>query len=462
MEAITGLTAQTVQMCLGARSGHTRRRLLAGAGTGLAGVLLAACGAGTPAESGEKVNTNPTGGGEVLWSIIGGQEQIDILQKEVFPDYLREHPQVRLTITSDGSWNDHNTKLLAALSAGTPPDIARIKDYWTADYFSKGALAALEPYVKADKLDLVAKHGAARLASCQQSGKLYALPFTTVTLHQFYNPDLLREYGFVKGSDVTPPDTWNDRREMARRMTDRTRDRWGNMMYAYSTDQSTTTDFMQWAMQNGVEWMNKDLTKFTFNTAEGVETLQYLQDLIWKDQSTIPPGYSIQQPVETGKVALWIGGSWTIPGYRKNPDVKFMTALNPEKKTRTLMLQANNIVLFKDSKVRDLAWTVMRHMNKESSDLAWNSGAGYVPVALSNFDKPPFSTDPAWVIVTKQVRRPDSKPYPIVTNYQEMMNVIGEELVAAYKNQKIAKEALAEASRRAQELLDVEVAKRKG
>jgi hypothetical protein len=42
-----------------------------------------------------------------------------------------------------------------------------------------------------------------------------------------------------------------------------------------------------------------------------------------------------------------------------------------------------------------------------------------------------------------------------------MMNVIGEELVSAYENKKIAKEALADAHRRAQELLDKEVARRK-
>jgi multiple sugar transport system substrate-binding protein len=439
----------------------TKRQLLARASFATGALALAACAGQAPAAI-EKVDTNPTGAGEVVWWIIGGQPQVEILEKQVFPEYFRERPQVKLSITSNGSWNDHNTKLLAAMAAGTPPDIARIKDYWTADYESRGALVPLDPYVKADRIDLMAKHGAARLVSTQQNGRTFALPFTTVTLHQFFNPDLLREYGFVRGNDPTPPETWAQRREMAIKMTDRSRDRWGNMMYAYSTDQSSTTDFMQFAMQNGVEWMNKDLTRFTFNTPEGVETLQYLQDLIWKDQCTIPPGYAIQNPRETGKVALWVGGSWNIPEFRRNwPDMKFMTALNPEKKSRTVMLQANNIVLFKDSKVRDLAWTVMRFMNKESSDLAWNSAAGYVPVALANFDKPPYSTDPAWIPVTRQIRRSDSKPYPIVTNYQEMMNVIGEELVAAYRNQKIAREALAEAHRRAQELLDKEVARRR-
>lgn len=440
--------------------GTTRRWLLAGTAVG-GGLLAAACG-GQAQPVVEKVNTNPTAAGEVQWWIIGGQNQVDILEGQVLPDYKRDRPQAKVSITSNASWNDHNTKLLAAMAAATPPDVARVKDYWTADYQSKGALLELEPYVKADKIDLAAKHGAARLVSTQQNGKTYALPFTTVTLHQFYNPDLLREYGFIKGTDVTPPETWNERREMARRMTDRTRDRWGNAMYAYSKDQSTTTDFMQWVMQNGVEWINKDLTKFTFNTPEGIETLQYLQDLIWKDQTTIPPGYQIQQPRETGKVAQWMGGSWNIPEFRKNfPDMKFMTAPNPEKKSRTLMVQANNFVLFKDSKQRDLGWTLARYMNKETSDLAWNSAAGYVPVSLANFDKPPFSNDPAWQVVTKQVRRSDSKPYPIVTNYQEMMNAIAEELVTAFENKKVAKEALAEAHRRGQELLDKEVARRK-
>jgi hypothetical protein len=52
-------------------TGSTTRRdvLRIGSVAGL-GLLLAACGGQAPA-GGEKVNTNPTGGGEILWSIIG-------------------------------------------------------------------------------------------------------------------------------------------------------------------------------------------------------------------------------------------------------------------------------------------------------------------------------------------------------------------------------------------------------
>jgi ABC-type glycerol-3-phosphate transport system substrate-binding protein len=125
------------------------------------------------------------------------------------------------------------------------------------------------------------------------------------------------------------------------------------------------------------------------------------------------------------------------------------------------MIQGNNFTLFKEGKLRDLAWTVGRHLNTEASDLRWSADSGYPPTMLANLNKPPYSTDPEWVTVMTQLKRNDSKPYPIVTNYQEMMNVIGEELLGTFQNKKTPKEGIADAHRRAQLLLDTEVAKRK-
>jgi ABC-type glycerol-3-phosphate transport system substrate-binding protein len=425
------------------------------------GGALAACGqqGGAP----PAVDTNPTPSGTVeWWLLLNNAKEKEILEQGVFADYLRERPQLKLNLTVISGWDNVYSKVLGALAAGTPPEIGRIKDYWTSDFVLRDALLPLDPYLKADKIDLGARHGPARLVSCQEAGKSYALPLTTFTLNQFYNPELLREYGYVKGTTVTPPETWEERRDMARRMTDRSRERWGHMHRSYSANQSTTTDYMQFAMQNGVEWMNKDRTRFTFDTPEGVETMQYLYDLVWKDQSTIPPGYSIERPRETNRVALWTDGAWLVPGYRTTaPDMKFSVALNPQKKNRAVMIQGNNFALFKEGKLREVAWTVGRHLNREASDLTWSAESGYPPTMLANLNKPPFSTDPEWITVMQQLRRSDSKPYPIVTNYQEMMNVIGEELLATFQNQKTPKEGIAEAHRRAQLLLDVEVARRK-
>jgi len=446
------------------RRGATRREglasLLSGATAG--GALLAACAAPDGAGSGS-VDTSPAPSGAVeWWLLLNNAKEKEILEDRVYADFLKERPQLKLNLTVISGWDNVYTKFLAALAAGTPPEIGRIKDYWTSDFVLRDALLPLDPYLKADKIDLPAKHGAARLVSTQEAGKTYALPLTTFTLNQYYNPELLREFGYVKGTTVVPPETWDERRDMARRMTDRTRDRWGHMHRSYSANQSTTTDYMQFAMQNGVEWMNKDRTRFTFNTPEAIETLQYLYDMVWKDQSTIPPGYQIERPRETNRVALWTEGAWLVPGYRTTaPDMKFAVALNPQKQSRAVMIQGNNFTVFKGGKLRDLAWTVGRHLNREASDLTWSAESGYPPTMLANLGKPPFSTDPDWVTVMQQLRRPDSKPYPIVTNYQEMMNVIGEELLATFQNQKTPKDGVADAHRRAQLLLDTEVARRK-
>jgi ABC-type glycerol-3-phosphate transport system substrate-binding protein len=428
----------------------------------MGGAMAVACAPSTAAPA-EQVNTNPAPSGALeWWLIVNNAREKDILTEGVFKDYLRERPQVQLNLTVVPGWDNHYTKLLGALAAGTPPEIGRIKDYWTSDFVQREALVNLDPYLKTDKIDLPAAHGPARLVSCREAGKTYALPLTTFTLNQFYNPELLREYGYVKGTVVTPPETWDERRDMARRMTDRSRDRWGHMNRSYSANQSTTTDYMQFAMQNGVEWMNKDLTRFGFNTPEGIETMQYLYDMVWQDQSTIPPGYTTERPRESNRVALWMDGAWLIPGYRSSaPDMKFSVALNPQKKSRAVMIQGNNVALFKEGKLRDLAWTAARHLNREASDLTWSAESGYPPTMLANLNKPPFSTDPEWVTVMKQLQRSDSKPYPIVTNYQEMMNVIGEELLATFQNKKTPREGIAEAHRRAQLLLDAEVARRR-
>jgi multiple sugar transport system substrate-binding protein len=360
-----------------------------------------------------------------------------------------------VTIVSHGDWNDHFTKLQTALAGGVPPDIARMKDYWIVDFVTKDALTELDAFIVADKLDLKARHGEGRLESTRVGGKTYALPFTTLTLNEFYNEDLLKQFGFVVGAEVRPPTTWEERREYARRMVDRDRGQWGYRNYSFDPSQSSTVEWMELLWQNGGEFLTKDLGRFVFNTAEGVEALQYIVDLIWKDQVAPAPGVPVPGGPASGKIALWNGGCWDIPSYRTNrPDFNFGVAIKPAKKSATVMIQGNNLAMFRESKQREAAWTLMRFMNREESDLAWNAQGGYLPVALANFEKPPFSTDPAWQMVIKQYRRQDTRPMPITVSYQEIMNAIGAELRAAYENKKPVKDALADAQRQAQDILD--------
>jgi len=83
---------------------QTRRRVL-GSTTIAGGLLLAACGA--PAPAAEQVNTNPTTGGEIAWWMLtNNQNEPQILQEQVFKDYL---------------WTGHKSSWRSTSSvAGTP------------------------------------------------------------------------------------------------------------------------------------------------------------------------------------------------------------------------------------------------------------------------------------------------------------------------------------------------------
>ena len=137
------------------------------------------------------MDTSPAPSGAVeWWLLLNNAKEKEILEDRVYADFLKERPQLKLNLT-----------VIAAGTTSTPSSSPPWRPAPRRDRADQGllderlpsarrALAELDAYVKADKIDLAGKHGAARLVSTQEAGRTYALPFTTVTLHQFFNPDL--------------------------------------------------------------------------------------------------------------------------------------------------------------------------------------------------------------------------------------------------------------------------------
>ena len=102
-------------------------------------------------------------------------------------------------------WGDYNAKLLAMYAAGTPPEIAANYAAGFATFYANEAIAPLDEYVTADKLDLSVLEKAA-IDSVTRTGKLWAIPLAHQPLVVFYNKDALDAAG-VK----LPPADWTDK-----------------------------------------------------------------------------------------------------------------------------------------------------------------------------------------------------------------------------------------------------------
>jgi len=443
----------------------TRRSVLRGlVGTGVAlavGPIVSACSSSTPAaaptaSSGTSAKAAtaqpaataaPSSGQAVkidFW-LLGGAPQGKIITDQIFKTYQEKHSTVSLSLQMMANWPDLYQKLLTAMAGGTPPNMSRIKDYWTPQFGVPGSLVQLDTYMSKNSFD-PKRYVQQRWTSTQVNGKTYALPWTLFQENQFYNVQLLKDAGFTNPDGTAkPPQTWDERRQYAKKLTNTSQQQWGMQLYETDNQEGTTYDWLDLLLEAGGEFMNADRTKFLFNTPEGIQPIQYYLDMLYTDKSTVPVGVTVPNGVNGGKVALWMTGPWTVPTMRAQaPNLPWAVSLKPKLKNDAAALGGNNLTMYKQAQNQDTTWDWLTFMATPENDLVWNSNAGYMPVQPENWKKPPYSTDPQWKMIAAQASEPNPT-LPIVLNFQEILQDIAGELQNAYIQKKTPKQALSDA-----------------
>lgn len=450
----------------------TRRHVLGGLGLAALATALGACGGSPPATGGAPGGSAPASGSSSAGSapataatvapkpaaqgaasggkattidfwLLGGAPQAKIINDLMVAEYKKANPNVDVTLQMMSGWQDLYQKLLTSMAGNAPPDMSRIKDYWTPQFGTRGGLIELDKYTKASGID-PKRYVAQRWDSTQVAGKTLALPWTLFQHDQFYNASLLKAAGFVNADGtVKPPTTWDERREYAKKMTDPSKEQWGNQLYSTNNLEGTTYDWLDLLLEAGGQFMNEDRTKFVFNTPEAVAPIEYYLDMVYKDKSTVPPGVDVPNGVNGGKIGLWITGPWTIPTMKTQaPDLAWEVTLKPKFKNGAAALGGNNLAMYTAAKNQDATWQWLEFMAKPENDLVWNANAGYVPVQPANWDKPPYSTDKNWKIIAAQAAAPGNPTLPIVLDFQEILEAIAGELQQAYLQKKAPKDAI--------------------
>jgi len=200
-----------------------------------------------------------------------------------------EHPKVKIEITRAQYWKP---SLQANLAAGTAPAI----------YGAGGLPGTIDEGIYADITDLVKNWDKAAgipmslWQNAWKDGRCYARPEKGVWRAGAIElrKDWFKEAGiFNKYGEPLPEDNWtfSDFREIAKKLTDPKKKRWG---YAYSPNSAYSGDHFQDLGRNfahGISYAIPDKTgKYTwrFNTNPQIaETLRWLGDMRFKDKSLL-------------------------------------------------------------------------------------------------------------------------------------------------------------------------------
>lgn len=299
-------------------------------------------------------------------------------QKEyVIPKFQEKYPNIKVNLIIV-PYNQMDQKLLTMVAAGEPPDVF---SQWGVsgfgDYYTRGLLLDLTPYINRDKYNLGAF--IPRVVNIyKRSGKYYSVPqVTNYGILVYYNKDL-----FDKAGLPYPPVDWQDKSwnwdkmvQYAKKLTQN----YGQGVNAqYGVDTSTLQQIWMAAYLWGddpfyPEHYKTGLAKSTRLDSPGViEAVQAVADLIYKHK--VAPTPAIAQVLSqlgplfgTGKIGMAFGLPTQAYTNYQNAPFRWGLAPMPWAKSNKVSWFNGTWFIAKGSKHPEEAWKLIKYLTSEEA-----------------------------------------------------------------------------------------------
>ncbi|MGH2350874.1 MAG: extracellular solute-binding protein, partial [Chloroflexota bacterium] len=449
------------------------------------GVLSAACRLasqpGEVADGATPARPSPPAPVTLEFWLPGRQADADALAP-LHEQFAQETPGVsgvRVKLQTNADLMDAVT---AALAAGTPPDVARLKEYRLADLGARDALLPLDareakdPAIRlADFTPQSVEGSRAPVGSPQgERGErpLLGVPDSHQLVVLYWNRDLVAAAG---EDPERPPATWDALRRVARavvaaapsaQVSQRASEAepaatWrGFQFYEFSLREQTYCWFMEWVWRAGGEvWADqgRNRSRTTLDTPAALRALQFHVDLLYGDRTAVLPGTPVPEligNVAQGRVGYWMTTANAALTYgRTAPGLRFGVGPMPADRRAAHQLQHNALSVFKASPVPDLAYRLVSFRSREDVQARWAAEGAWLPVRPALWRRPPFSEDARWQAIGRIVHAPGNRTKPVVPEWDAFTGTVLPPLLAAWKGEVAPREALVSAERAANAFL---------
>ena len=247
-----------------------------------------------------------------VWHTEVEAQTVKTIQDTSIAEFERKFPGFKIKQQALG-WGDLNTKLLASLAAGSPPDLTHLNPFMTASLYTKGLLRPMDELIRAlGENDI---HEATRKLQ-YFDGKYYGVTHAMGATFIAERRDLREQKG------LKTPETYDDFLKVAAALTEE-----GKRYALQMPGEKLYIGFVhpaEWLASNGGTWVDTKTWRPQLNSRAMLETLEFLQKL----NKYQPQGWSGQKYLDTlaalstGKTAMaYLSGARTI-GYieRYAPD----------------------------------------------------------------------------------------------------------------------------------------------
>jgi multiple sugar transport system substrate-binding protein len=305
-----------------------------------------------------------------VWHTEVEPQTVKTIQDTSIAEFERKFPGFKVRQQALG-WGDLNTKLLASIAAGSPPDLTHLNPFMTASLYTKNLLRPMDELIRGLGENDIHE---ATLKLQYFDGKYYGVTHAMGGTYFGERRDLREKKG------LKVPETWDDMVKLAGALTE------GGRYAMQMPGEKLYIGFVhpaEWLASNGGSWVDPKTYKPQLNGKAMVETLEYVQKL----NKFQPGGWSGQKYLDTlaalatGKIAMaHLSGARTIgyiekyaPEDMRDPE-HFMPMLRPkgpsgQKGMSTL--DGENWAVFTQSKYPNEAFEFLRLFYKKEHYMAY-------------------------------------------------------------------------------------------
>lgn len=313
-----------------------------------------------------------------LWIVDWNPDTQALLDNEVIPAFEREHNvDVHVQYLD---WGHIDEKLTISFAGGVQPDVFQLGAEYVGSMSYRRQALPLDGYLKdwPEKDDFIP---AAWNTVCAD-GHVWGIPYLSAPRALIYRKDLYAAAGLPY-----PPRTWTDWAKAGSVLSQKN-DR-GSITRAginLSSGVNWTT-FITLLWQNGGDVLTPDGKHAAFNSPAGVEALQYLVDLYGK-YNVCPregvPSASISVPLlASGQAAQEINNQFAVKNvlkYAKEFSIKDVAVdVPPYQKTPVVTVWTDWLAISADTKKKDLAWALVKHLTRPDNLIKYNETQYFLP-----------------------------------------------------------------------------------
>ncbi len=362
----------------------------------------------------------------------------------VLDRFHREHPDIDVQV-EQLTWQSGREKMVAAIAAGRPPDLAELGSTFLPGLVADSTLIDLTDSIP-DLMPLLRGWGVA-----QYRGRAYAIPWMLGTRAMYVNTDLLKRAGL---SPEHPPLTWAEFATAVERI-----DALGPDVKGFGMNSGEREvlfkKFMPFAWGNGGDILDSTRTRSVVASPQNIEALRYYLTL--KPHSLLDRQEMLDEAFTRGRVGFAISGPWMLRKLPASaPDLHFEVTLMPRpsarKGTPASFAGAEALGIFRGSKEKAAALTLARFLIQEENamPLYVETGNAFPAAAAAERDTY-FVSHPRDKVFVEQLRFAVAPP--VHPRWVEIEEILNAELEEAIYGKKTAEEALRSADARIEALL---------